>query len=373
MRYCILIILSVSVSCSDTTSEKSESYLAGFETIPIVDKSRIYKPKTDTTDNLHFRPIDIDIWYPSIQSVDSPVLVRDLLGLLETRANYYSASNIGNGVTGQLAKFFSEAFKCSYSANLLQYKTNSIKNATAVKGKFPLVVYMAAFDGMSYENYVLFEELAKKGFIVVSISSIGRFPGNMSTQKEDLMEQVNDAIAALNRLKENSNIDFEKIGIVGYSWGGLAGTILANKTPGVRCQVSLEGSEFHHYGNEDADFEGIKTSEDFRNIKLSIPYLRFESAPAPEPGKKDSVYNFALFHTNNTQIFSIDSMQHMDFSCFSRVVREAGKCDVYQPYNSALELTVSFLEDKLKNQNGFSASVDALKNKIKSKEYCMAQ
>ena len=56
---------------------------------------------------------------------------------------------------------------------------------------------MTAFNGMSYENFSLFEALAKKGFIVVSISSIGRFPGDMTMKKADLMEQVNDAVAAL--------------------------------------------------------------------------------------------------------------------------------------------------------------------------------
>jgi hypothetical protein len=359
----ILILLVFLVSCSDTVSNKSESYSAGFKTIHTVDKSRFYKPKTDTADRLHFRPIDLDIWYPSNHSLDTPLLVRDLLGLLESRANYYSASNLGNGVAAQLAHFFCETFKCSDSTNLLKFKTNSFKNTTAVTGKFPLIIYMAAFDGMSYENFALFEALAQKGFIVLSISSIGRFPGSMTTQKEDLMEQVNDAISALNTLKANSNIDFNEIGIVGYSWGGLAGAILASKVPGVKCLVSLEGSEFHHFGNEDTDFETIKNSEEFKNIKLSIPYLRLESAPATQPDKKDSVYNFSFNHANNAQIFTIDSMQHLDFDCFSRIVRESGNCTINQRYNSAVELTAGFLEDNLKNQHKFSATVGGLLNK----------
>jgi hypothetical protein len=185
----------------------------------------------------------------------------------------------------------------------------------------------------------------------------------MTTQKEDLMEQVNDAMSAVNTLKENSNFDFNEIGIVGYSWGGLAGVILASKVPGVKCMVSLEGSEFHHYGNEDTDFETIKNSEEFKNIKLSIPYLRLESSPTGQPEKRDSVYEFALNHANNAQIFAIDSMQHVDFDCFSRIVRESGKCHVSPGYNSALELTMSFLEDKLKNLNNFSVTVDERINK----------
>ena len=95
---------------------------------------------------------------------------------------------------------------------------------------------------MSYENFALFEALAKKGFVVVSISSIGRYPGDMTMKNEDLLEQVNDAIASLNTLKQSSNIDFSKIGIIGYSWGGLTGAILADKIPDISCLISFDGS-----------------------------------------------------------------------------------------------------------------------------------
>lgn len=293
-----------------------------------------------------------------------------LLALLEQRANYYSASNIGNGIAGQLAKFFCDGFKCSDPARLLSFKTNSFKNAKAANGKFPLVIYMTAINGMSYENFSLFEELSKKGFVVASISSIGRFPGDMTMKKEDLTEQVNDAVVALNTLKSNPNIDFDKIGIIGYSWGGLAGSILAGKIPNVNCLISYEGSEFHHYENakdENADFDTIKNSEAFKNFHLNIPYLRLESAPSTQPGKVDSVYKFYPNNVNNAQVFIIDSMQHEDFDCFSLVVKKSGNCSVNERYNTALNLAVSFLEDNLKKENHFSKTVAETKNITKKK------
>lgn len=372
MRNFVLILLLFLISCSDKTSKKSESYKAGFETIHTVDKSRIYKPNVNTTNYLYYRPIDIDVWYPAdSSSADTQVLVHDLLGLLEQRANYYSASNVGNGITRQLAQFFCNGFKCSDSIKLLRFKTNSFKNAPAINGKFPLIIYMTAFNGMSYENFALFESLAKKGFIVVSVSSIGRFPGDMTMKKADLMEQVYDAVAAINVLKQNSNIDFNKVGIVGYSWGGLAGAVLAGKIKGVKCFVSLEGSEFHHYGNakdENADFDIIRNSEDFRDIHLSIPYLRLESAPSTQPDKIDSIYNFSANHVSDAQVFTIDSAQHEDFDCFSLIVRKSGNCTINQRYNSALKLTVSFLESNLKNENSFSKTVEEENNRTIKKK-----
>lgn len=366
-----LLILFFLLSCSGTKNEKPVSYKAGFTTIHIVDKSRIYKPNTDTTDYLHYRPLDIDVWYPAdSSSPDHQLVVADLLGLLEQRANYYTASNVGNGLAAQLAKVFCDGFQCSDSVRLLHFKTNSNKNAVAVNGKFPIIIYMTAYNGMSYENFTLFEALAKKGFIVASISSIGRFPGDMTMKKEDLMEQVDDAVFALQTLKQNPNIDFTKIGIVGYSWGGLAGAVLAGKITNVSCLVSLEGSEFHHYEgakDENADFDTIRNSEDFKNMHLSMPYLRLESAPSTQPEKVDSVYNFTANHISNSQVFTIDSAQHEDFGCFSLVVKKSGNCPVNQRYNSALKLAVSFLESNLKNENSFSKTVEELNKTIKKK------
>src|SRR5690606_6700229 len=108
--------------------------------------------------------------------------------------------------------------------------------------------------------------------------------------------------------------------------------------------------------------------KEFENVHLTIPYLRLESAPAIQPDKKDSVYNFAANHINNAQIFTIDSAQHQDFGCFSLIVKESGNCAINHSYNSALKLTVSFLQDHLKNDNSFSNTVNQDINKTIKKK-----
>jgi pimeloyl-ACP methyl ester carboxylesterase len=316
---------------------------------------------------LHYRPLDIDIWYPASASTkDSSILFRNILGLLEKRANYYTASNAGNGMTQQLAQYFCDALKCSDSTKVLNFKTQSFNNAKPIEDKFPLIIYLSAFNGMSYENFSLFEELAKKGFVVASISSIGRFPGDMTMKNEDLLEQVNDAIATISNLTGSSNIDFTKIGIVGYSWGGLSGSILASKIPNVGCIVSLDGSEFHHYGQakeENMNFDGIRNSPDFKNMRLSAPYLRLESSPFTTTEKEDSVYDFTEKLSPDRQIFKIDSAQHEDFGCLPQVVKESGKCKPNQHFKTISKLTISFLEEHLKYEKSFTQTVEQEMNK----------
>jgi hypothetical protein len=362
----IPISLLLLLSCSTKHDSKPEIYIPGFETIQTKDTSRIYKPKTDTDDYLHYRPLDIDIWYPASASTkDTSLLFRNILELLEKRANYYTASNAGNGITQQIAQYFCDGLKCSDSTKVLNFKTQTFKNATPIDAKFPLVIYLSAFNGMSYENFTLFEDLAKKGFVVVSISSIGRFPGDMTMKNGDLLEQVNDAIASINNLQQKLNIDFTKIGIVGYSWGGLAGAILASKIPNVLCLISLDGSEFHHYGQEkkeNADFDEIRYSQDFKNMQISVPYLRLESSPSGNE-KEDSIYNFSEKLIADKQIFKIDSAQHEDFSCLPQVVKESGNCKPDQHFNTISKLTISYLEDHLKNGKTFTQTVAQEMNK----------
>ena len=348
--------------CSNEKKGDVQNFVAGFKTIQTKDTSRFYKPNTDTSDYLHYRPLDIDIWYPAIaSSKDTALHFRNLLGLLETRANYYTASNIGNGFAKQIAQFFCESLQCSDSSKLLNFKTETYKNALNAKGKYPLVIYLSSFNGMSYENFTLFEQLAKKGYVVISINSIGRFPGDMTMKNEDLIEQVNDAVSTLNVLKGDNNIDFDRIGIVGYSWGGLAGSILANKIPQLSCLISLDGSEFHHFGSEieeDNDFIGISNSIEFRNMKIAAPYLRLESASNGAKAQKDSVYNFSQKLNVKPQILVIDSAIHEDFGCLVDLVKKSGNCKPESKFDIISRLTLGFLEDNLKNRKTFSTLVD---------------
>lgn len=200
-RVIISITLLLFLGCSNDI--KPESYDAGFKIIHSVDQSRIYKPNTDTTNYLHYRPLDIDVWYPAqATATDSTLLFRDLLGLLATRANYYTASDAGNGMTQQIAQYMCTQLKCSDTTKVLNFKTHTFKDAPPANSKFPLVIYLCSYNGMSFENYLLFEKLAEKGFVVASISSIGRYPGDMTMKYGDLMQQVDDAIASLKNFQQ---------------------------------------------------------------------------------------------------------------------------------------------------------------------------
>jgi len=90
------------------------------------------------------------------------------------------------------------------------------------------------------------------------------------------------------------------------------------------CLVSLDGSEYHHCGelkDEYTDFNGIRNSQEFINMHLSMPYLRLESKWETESAKADSIYNFYEKLFSEKLTFIIDSTMQEDFPCLSNVVK----------------------------------------------------
>ncbi|MCF0060229.1 alpha/beta hydrolase [Dyadobacter chenwenxiniae] len=353
----LLVIMAGSSSDNNTRQRSADStmvFQVGYRSISFADSSRTYRPGVEQSDPLYFRPIDIDLWYPAKPVVSDSILKFGyFLQLLQDRANFYSAPQKFDSLPTTVAKSFCDGFGCSQPALLLQSPTHTFNRAKPVSQEFPLVVYFASFGSMGYENYLLFESLASQGYIIACVNSIGRYPGDMTMKNADLMEQVRDADQIMNRLKLDNSIDTTKIGVLGYSWGGLAGALWAMQRKGINAMVSLDGSEVHHYGNsksEDQDFEYTISTPFFEKSTLSVPYLRLESNPEPNRSEKDSTYNFLRKVKAAKQVVKIDSARHQDFSSLATIIRTSGKCSVPKVYYTISSYTISYFNKHLKGQ-----------------------
>ncbi|MDJ1503734.1 dienelactone hydrolase family protein [Xanthocytophaga agilis] len=344
---CVIICISIFLSACQTSQERIY-YVSGFKTIRITDSSRLYKSDGPQTHYLYYRPVDLDIWYPADSSrADSILMFGNMLSLFEQRANFYTDSHAGDGFSTQLAKSLADFFHCSSVEKIIASPSHSRKNAIAAAGKFPLVLYMASYNGMGYENIQLLEELARNGYIVVSFNSIGRYPGDMTMQQADLMEQVSDAAFGLKYLKKLPEVDSSRIAVVGYSWGGLAGVVLGMTYTDIDAVISLDGSEFHHYGTdakEDSLFNQI--SHDF--VSNKTPYLRLESSSTEGQATIDSVYNFNLLLQGPKQIYKILNTTHGDFSAFPTIVKQSGGCPTKKSYKVITQLVTGYCSQLLK-------------------------
>lgn len=99
--------------------------------------------------------------------------------------------------------------------------------------------------------------------------------------------------------------------------------------------ISLDGSEFPYYGQskeENVNFDSIRNSLDFKDMRLLVPYLGLESPSLPTSEKEDSICDFTEKISSDRHIFTIDSTQHEDFSFLPQLVNETGNCKADQHF-----------------------------------------
>ena len=343
----------------------------GFKTILLTDSSRIYKADTPLQDPLHFRPIEVDIWYPSDQEGKTPLLFGDLFAMLEKRASAYQQETDYTGLTEELALFYVAQLGVGIDGkNLLGIQTQSYQELPPVEGMHPLIVYMTGFNGMGFENYKVLETLARRGFVVMAISSVGRYPGDMTNQKEDMLEQVYDAEYALQYLlheEKEIRVDSSRMGVLGCSWGGMSAGVLVNRNPAIRAMVSLDGTETHYFGEVDTNLyaDGASGSDNDQFIKVihdedlmqperqTIPYLYLESGDKLDDFQPTGEYHYFKRLGSTKYYLRFTNSAHADFLCIPSILKASEASQLI--YDNIEKVCVQFFETTLNGRDTFQS------------------
>ncbi len=191
-------------------------------------------------------PVSVQLWYPAE------------LGSGDGRAPYRPAS----------AGLFSAA---------RWVRTSAMMNASvsSQRSRYPVLVYLTAWDGSQGESTVLVQDLASRGFIVAAIgygdpacagvdgsannppstdmdfSSQSAFEHTVGVAHQKI-ERVSSAashvIDALERLDRvdpagrfNGRLDLDRIGVVGYSLGGAIAMQLCWRDDRLKAAVNIDG------------------------------------------------------------------------------------------------------------------------------------
>ncbi|HEY4111069.1 carboxypeptidase-like regulatory domain-containing protein [Puia sp.] len=293
------------------TTGVSSAQQVGYRSIALTDSTRRYCPGAHPGDRLYYRPLELDCWYPAAAVTTTPIRYGAFLQLLEQRANRFQKDTAYNGLAAETAQYLCAGLKIPDTAILTQLPTQSYDGAEPIRKPFPLILYLCSYNGMSYEDIPLFESLAAHGYIVACITSVGRYPGNMTTDPGDLLEQVADAAFALRYFRQTGLTDTTHTGIIGYSWGGPAAVTLAMHMP-VTAILSLDGSEWHYYGDsreEDRDFDRLRAAPYFHREDFHIPYAYLESDNKQSDHPADSIFN-----PHPTKYLRYPNTTHEDFS-----------------------------------------------------------
>jgi hypothetical protein len=245
----LLILLAVLGSAGITPAEPSSSwgdlaagpYDVGFRLIEEVDQSRAIRVRLPSSE-VRPRPIRIYVWYPAkLTEADRPMT----FGRYATMADEdVWPDNVLAGARDRMAyagRPFARSVGEERYAELLKNPVRAVEDAKAAAGRFPLIVIG---QGLYYESPVshaiLGELLASHGYVVATSPLVGTHSLLVHLDVIDLETQVRDMEFVIGRIREESFVSPETLGLFGFDMGGMASVVLAMRNPDVDAFVSVD-------------------------------------------------------------------------------------------------------------------------------------
>lgn len=230
-------------------------YPVGFQVLFRKDPSRPYKQKRDYLGNPttgdRSRPIQISVWYPAVASSNlSPIAFLDYLYLtLSEETGTEPSEKQKQGAINAFKNRWAQKASDDQVRWALNVTTMAKKNAEPEKDHFPLVL-IAPSSGLSSPvgSALLAEFLASHGYVVASSPGMGLNSRQLSFNSVGVITQLQDLQFLIASLNSFPAIDPNKLAVIGFSFGGLAGSLLSMYNGDVDAFVSLETSAANKFG-----------------------------------------------------------------------------------------------------------------------------
>lgn len=236
-------------------------YSVGLKIVQQYDHSRTYGYPTDALGNglavPQQRPLQTLLWYPAKAGTAKRMTVGGYLAL------WADETTFGHAELSERADEWRAAMRES-----LDQPLRATRDAAPISGRFPIIIYSPGASDTAWENADLCEYLASFGYVVLATPSLGIHSRSMSLDLAGANTQASDIVFLLNYAQGLQNVDSKAVGVVGDSWGGLAGLFAAARDQRISAFVALDGSMRY--------FPGVlKLATDVRPERLSIPLLYF--------------------------------------------------------------------------------------------------
>jgi hypothetical protein len=273
MKVAILLValLALPVSAQNEANvlglERGE-HAVGFRLLEDEDRSRAVTGGERGA--AHARPIRTYLWYPALSARRAkPLRFGDYAKLAED--DVWPAAISGamrSELTFEHGPLAHSIARSTYE-RWLDQPMRAVDGAAPLTGSFPLVVIGL---GLYYEQPITFattaEYLAGHGFVVATAPLVGTHVpvGKLDTQ--DLETQIRDLEFVIARARQFSFVDAERLGVLGFDQGGMAGVVLAMRNRDVDAFVSLDsGIQLPHPS-------GLpRSSTSYDPLALRVPWL----------------------------------------------------------------------------------------------------
>ncbi len=349
---------------SSFISGPNSLHSVGFKSILVADPTR--KFKFAGSDQSVPRPIRMHVWYPSRNTKNGEtVKLEDYVysSSLKKQADQLSDSEkdeMHNILKDSLSFFRVTPEELS---SLLKIKAKTVRDAPPIRGRFPLLIFGNVGEGYHFTEMA--ELLASSGYVVAALPSVGTKEGEpCGYDVECLKLQQDDMAFAIQQLPSIANVDASKIGLIGWSFSGLAVAYLQTKNPRVKVVVSLDSATGYQYGKNIFD-----QTEDFDFTKTTVPFLHLHGLNGDSRVPKRFSF-FNSFRSEKKLLATFRNLQHSDFaSLYGITVRQAKKEDdknAFEGIRWVNLITLAFLNAHLKSDGKSSEILDELsRNRMK--------
>ncbi len=246
----LLLALSIPTYLLAETPElwgnlKPGPYATGFTTIETYDYSRVFRAKHNYFGELQegerARQVQVCVWYPAEKSEDAVTMVY-------SEYNFPSpADGAFSPFVGQLAnrevQFLYGLFRGAgaFVQDLLNSEMAAVRDAPHTDGTFPFILYLPGGTHHYSDNAILCEYLASYGYIVAATHHFGDKDIQATTDLNGLANVLRDGEFTFGLMHDFPGVDRDNVGVMGYSFGGLASVLFQMRNSDVDAIVSLDG------------------------------------------------------------------------------------------------------------------------------------
>jgi dienelactone hydrolase len=269
----LLVLFSVQNTYGQQTSPlwgefPAGRYQVGFKVIQEKDFSRSSLKKSGEKFIPAAREIKISVWYPAKDSGAKQPKMKfsEYVSAMDGAKASDAAKN--NGQNRFMKMSLVQELPEAAIANLLQTETAALKDALPkTDEKFPVIIFG---QGLYYESpithTILCEFLAAQGFIIATTKLAGTHSPFVKLDAVDLEANVRDLEFVASRARSLENTDKERLAVVGFDMGGLAGLILTMRNTEVDAYASLDSGILAAH-----NLRLVKAMPDYDPLRLRVP------------------------------------------------------------------------------------------------------
>lgn len=246
-------------------------YPVGFQLREEIDCSRVYP--SGLSRQLTSRVIRVYLWYPAQSAGKQPMILKDYVNM--AAADFFPGDR--NQQDQDNSSLWPVPLKKGISKQLLikilKENTISYKDVPGARGPFPLIVLG---QGLFYESplshFILCEFLASHGYVMATCPLKGSHYRLVNRHAGDLETQVRDLEFILGRVLQQPFVDADKIGVMGYDMGGLAGLLMVMRNPHIKVFLSMDAA---------VNYEHLpipKNHFSYRESNFTIPWMHMTRA-----------------------------------------------------------------------------------------------